>query len=132
MLDFVRTGKMNANSIIETIKEKWLNIIIATILVGIIVFVCTLLFVIPGIIMALAYSFVIYLIVDSDIFGVDALKKSREMMKGYKMDYFVFLLSFIGWFILGICTCGILYIWVMPYYYIANTIYYVKLKEKTK
>ena len=82
MLDFVRTGKMNANSIIETIKEKWLNIIIATILVGIIVFVCTLLFVIPGIIMALAYSFVIYLIVDSDIFGLDALKKSREMMKG--------------------------------------------------
>ena len=132
VLNFVRTGKMDANDIINTIKEKWLNILIADILVGLIVFVCALLFVIPGIIMSLAYSFVIYLIIDSDVSGTDALKKSREMMKGYKMDYFVFLLSFIGWFLLSMCTCGILLIWVMPYYYVANTIYYEKLKEKTK
>ncbi len=132
ILNFVRTGKFETNDIINTIKEKWINLLIADILMGVIITACTLLFIIPGIIMALAYSFVTYLIIDTDIEGKDALTKSREMMKGYKADYFVFIFSFIGWFILGACTCGILLIWVMPYYYIANTIYYEKLKEKTK
>ncbi|MBR3161500.1 MAG: DUF975 family protein [Bacilli bacterium] len=132
VLNFVRTGKMNANDIITTIKEKWLNLLISYILMGVIIFACSLLLVIPGLIMALAYSFVTYLVIDSDVSGTDALKKGREMMKGYKMDYFVFLLSFFGWFLLGVCTCGIGLIWVLPYYYVANTIYYEKLKEKTK
>ncbi len=132
LLDFVRTGKMDANVIINTIKEKWINIIIAEILVGLIVGVGFLCLIIPGIILALGYTIVNYLIVDSDISGADALKKSREMMKGYKMDYFVFVLSFFGWFLLSGLTFGLLLIWVVPYYYVANTIFYEKLKEKNK
>ena len=131
VLSFVRTGKMDANDIINTIKEKWLNLLIAYLVGGFIIIVCSLL-IIPGIIMGLAYSFITYLIIDSDISGIDSLKKSREMMKGYKMDYFVFMLSFLGWFVLSIFTCCILFIWVIPYFYVANSIYYEKLKENTK
>ena len=130
LLNFVRSGKFNTNDIINTIKEKWLNILIAEILVGVIVFLCTLLFVIPGIIMGLAYSFAIYLVVDKDIAGNDSLKESREMMKGYKWDYFVFGLSFIGWILLVPFTLGILLIWLVPYINVANALYYEKLKEK--
>lgn len=132
LLNFVRTNKFDTNEIINTVKEKWLNIIIATILVGIIVGIGIVFCIVPGIILSLAYTFVTLLIIDSDISGVDALKKSREMMKGYKLDYFVFTLSFLGWYILSIFTFGILLIWVIPYFNVANTIYYEKLKEKTK
>ena len=130
LLNFVRTGKFDSNAILNTIKEKWLNILIAEILVGVIVGLCTLLLVVPGIIMALAYTFAMYLVVDKDVAGNESLKASREMMNGYKWDYFVFELSFIGWIILGIFTLGILYIWLVPYMQVASALYYEKLLEK--
>lgn len=130
VLNFVRTGKFEFNDILDTIKSKWLNILIATILVSIIVGLCTLAFVIPGIIMSLAYAMVYLLVIDTDVSGSDALKKSREMMKGYKGNYFVFLLSFIGWIILTPFTLGLLLIWLLPYMTVAEILYYDKLKAK--
>ena len=132
LLTFVRTGKFDTGVIIDTIKEKWLNILIAEILVGIIVFACTLLFVVPGIIMGLAYTFAIYLVVDKDVAGNDSLKESREMMKGYKWDYFVFELSFIGWILLIPFTLGLICIWLIPYMNVASTLYYENLQKKLK
>ena len=132
VLNFVRDGKMDYNDILNCIKEKWLNILVAELLVGILIFLASLLFVIPGIILALAYSMVTYLVVDTELSSVDAMKKSREMMKGYKWDYFVFELSFIGWIILGIFTLGILYIWLIPYMQVASVLYYEKLLAKQK
>ena len=129
LLTFVRTGKFDTNVIINTIKDKWLNILLAEILVYVVVFACTLLFIIPGIIMGLAYTFAIYLVVDTDVAGNDSLKMSREMMNGHKWDYFVFELSFVGWIILGVFTLGILYVWLIPYMNVASTLYYEKLKS---
>ena len=130
ILNFVRTGKFEVNDIVDTVKSKWVNILIANILTSIIIALCTVAFVIPGIIMAIAYTFVNYLIIDTDVAGADSLKKSREMMKGYKWDYFVFDLSFIGWYLLIPCTLGLILIWLYPYVTTANAIYYDKLKEK--
>jgi len=132
LLTFVRTGKFNRNEIIDTIKEKWVNILIAELLAGIIVGVGFMLLVVPGIIIGLAFTFVIYLVVDTNIAGNDALGESYKMMKGYKWDYFVFELSFIGWFILGLFTCGILYIWLIPYMMVTVTLTYESLKKVTK
>lgn len=130
ILDFVRTGKFDANTIIETIKKKWLNILIAEAIAYVLIFVGSLLFVIPGIIAIFCYAFVGYVVIDNDISGIDALKKSREMIKGYKWDYFVFGLSFIGWALLVPFTLGLLLIWLLPYMLTAMAIYYDKLKEK--
>ena len=132
MLTFVRTGKFETNVIIDTVKEKWLNILIAEILVGVIVTVCALFLVVPGIIMGLAYSFAIYLVVDKDVAGNDSLKESREMMKGYKWDYFVFELSFIGWILLIPITLGLICIWLIPYMNTASVLYYENLQKKIK
>ena len=132
VLGFVRTGKFDTNTIIETIKKKWGNILIANILVSIIVGLCYCLFIIPGIIMTLAYAFVDYLVVDTDVTGNDALKESREMMKGYKWNYFVFGLSFLGWILLVPFTLGILLIWLYPYMTVATAIYYERLKGTKK
>lgn len=127
VLKFVRTGKAEFSDITKTVKEKWIDILVASVLVGLIVFACSLLFVVPGIIMALAYSFVLYLVVDKGLKGKEALKKSRAMMKGYKWNYFVFGLSFIGWVLLVPFTLGILLIWLIPYITIASALYYEEL-----
>jgi len=132
IMNFVRTGQFDFKDIVDCFKEKWLNILVSSVLTYIVVFVCSMIFVIPGIIMALAYSMVAYVVVDSDLNGVDSMKKSRAMMKGYKGNYFVFGLSFIGWALLVPFTFGILLIWLVPYMTIADCIYYEKLKEITK
>ena len=132
ILNFVRNGKFDTNDIINCVKEKWVDLLVASILVYVIVFLCTLLFVVPGIIMGFAYAMVTYIIIDSDTKGSDSLKKSREMMKGYKWNYFVFYLSFLGWILLTPFTLGILLIWLFPYMTVADAIYYDELKKLKK
>ncbi|MBQ8892221.1 MAG: DUF975 family protein [Bacilli bacterium] len=130
LINFVRNGKVESNDMINCIKEKWLQIVITELLMGIIIGIASILLVIPGIIAALGLSMATYLVVDTELSGVDSLKKSWEIMKGYKLDYFVFDLSFIGWALLTPFTLGLLLIWLAPYMSVADTIYYDKLKEK--
>ena len=130
LLEFVRTGTSTFNTIIDCVKKNWLRILLVSILVGVFTFLWSLLFIIPGIIAALSYSMATYLIVDTDLDANDAIKESKRMMKGYKWDYFVFGLSFIGWIMLVPLTFGILYIWLLPYMYVSMAIYYEKLKAK--
>ena len=75
-----------------------------------------ILLVVPGIIKGLAYSMYPYVLRDEPDLSVwQTLKKSEAIMKGYKGKLFLLYLSFIGWFILGAFTFGILYIWLTPY-----------------
>ena len=129
LLDFVRKGSFDAKVIIETVKKKWLNILIASVVMGVIIFVGLILFVIPGIILAFTFAMVLYLIIDEDIEPMEALKKSKDMMKGHKFEYFVFGLSFIGWFLLVPFTLGLLLIWLVPYINVATMLYYDNLKK---
>lgn len=62
---------------------------------------------VPGIILALGVGLYNMLIVDQDMAGVDALKKSWEMTKGHKLNIFLFGLIGIGVFIAGALACGI-------------------------
>lgn len=76
----------------------------------------TILLVVPGIIKGLAYSMYPYVLRDEPDLSVwQTLKKSEAIMKGYKGKLFLMYLSFVGWFILGAFTFGILYIWLTPY-----------------
>lgn len=75
-----------------------------------------ILLIVPGIIKGLAYSMYPYVLRDEPDLSVwQTLKKSEAIMKGYKGKLFLMYLSFIGWFILGAFTFGILYIWLTPY-----------------
>jgi len=104
-------------------------IILSALLSSIIVTCGYFLFIIPGIIWALSYSLVNYLLADG-VTGSpkEILKKSKDMMNGYKMDLFLLNLSFIGWFILGMFTLGILYIWLIPYMAFAEIEFYERIK----
>jgi len=74
------------------------------------------LLIIPGIIRGIAYSQVMFILAKNPSMApMYALKKSREMMDGHKMDYFILNLSFIGWSLLCILTFGIGFLWLIPY-----------------
>ena len=59
------------------------------------------------------------------------IRASRQMMKGYKGKRFVLDLTFIGWYLLTAITLGIASIYVYPYVYTAQTLFYeAVLKEQ--
>ncbi|MCL1787763.1 MAG: DUF975 family protein [Defluviitaleaceae bacterium] len=95
-------------------------------------FLWMLLLFIPGIIKNIAYSMTPFILADCpNVPARDALKLSMRMTHGYKMDLFVMFLSFIGWHLLSILTCGILsLVFVNPYLYSTHAGYYVELKKR--
>ncbi|MBQ9538124.1 MAG: DUF975 family protein [Treponema sp.] len=93
------------------------------------VFLWSLLFFIPGIVKAYAYSQIFFIIAENPKIGVrKAMKISIEITRGYKGDLFIMDLSFIGWEILTGLTGGLLYLYVMPYMQMSKTNAYKMLK----
>ncbi|HOA11345.1 MAG: hypothetical protein BWX57_00624 [Tenericutes bacterium ADurb.Bin024] len=107
-----------------------LKVIAVYFLTMLIVMVGTMLFIIPGIIFYMMYVQAYRIMIEKPEIGImDALRESKEMMNGYKMDYFVFQLSFIGHFLLIMITFGLWVIYLMPYFVVADTNYYLHLKQ---
>ena len=97
--------------------KVWTKALVARILRGIYIFLWSLLFIIPGIIATYSYSMVHYVMADHpDMTASEALRESKEIMKGNKWRLFCLALSFIGWEILAVIfTFGIGLLWVVPY-----------------
>ena len=95
------------------------------------VFLWTMLFWIPGLIKAYAYSECPYILANyTDVEAKEALNLSKRITAGHKWELFVFDLSFIGWHLLSILTFGLLEIfYVAPYYATAHAGYLGELIE---
>jgi uncharacterized membrane protein len=101
-----------------------LLIMILTLLIGIVTLG------IGTIILAYAYCMVPYLLYDYPELSVrEAMKISREMMRGHKWELFVLDLTFIGWIILSIFTLGLGVLFVEPYQQAARSAFYEDLKR---
>ena len=121
------------NARLEQIFEGFKNygtVLGAYLLMVLFIFLWMLLLIIPGIIAAIAYSQTFYILAEDDaISSMDALKKSKEMMDGYKWKYFCLGLRFIGWALLCILTLGIGFLWLSPYIQISYAKFYEDLKN---
>ncbi|MDW2885155.1 DUF975 family protein [Exiguobacterium artemiae] len=88
-----------------------------------------LLFIIPGIIKSFSYLMTFYILRDEPSIGIlDAITRSRQMMDGHKMEAFMLVLSFIGWFLLGLITIGIAFLWVGPYFSVTLAKFYDRIR----
>ena len=106
----------------------WFGFIAISFLVALFVSLWSLLLIIPGIIASYSYKLVYNVKLDNpDMSSLEVLRKSKELMRGHRLDFFVLELSFIGWIILGACTFGILYIWLIPYMTVTECNFYNKL-----
>ncbi len=128
-LNFVRGNEVKVEDLFRYYSKIW-PIFVLTFLIGLFTGLWTLLFIIPGIIAALSYSMSSYIFVDNpDMNATDIISESKRLMTGYKWDYFVFSLSFIGWGLLVGVTFGIAIIYVGPYMSVAQVMYYEELKK---
>ncbi len=97
----------------------------AYLLMVLFVFLWTLLFIIPGYIAIYAYSQTFYIIAeDNNIGPLEAIRKSKEMMRGNKWKRFCLDLRFIGWMLLCLLTFGIGFLWLVPYVFISQAKFY--------
>lgn len=110
------------------------NAILLEILTTFFTFLWLLLLIVPGIIKALSYSMAPFILAENDclITPTEAIHESMRIMEGHKSDLFVLTLSFIGWWLLSIITCGVALIYVAPYYRATLTEFYNSIKDGPK
>lgn len=121
---------MTANMFRDTFRGYWKNVL-GMFLMVLYVFLWTLLLIVPGLIMGIAYGMTPYILKDCpELSANQAIKLSRKMMKGHKWEYFWLQLSFIGWIILGFLTLGIGYLWLIPYILTTQAAFYQKIKKQ--
>lgn len=93
----------------------------------------SLLLVIPGIIKSIEYAMTPFIIADEPELGCnEAIEKSMAMMQGHRWQLFKMYLGMIGWMILGVFTCYIAWLWIIPYYQTAYAKFYLALKEEAR
>jgi uncharacterized membrane protein len=89
---------------------------LAMILVTIFTLLWMLLLIIPGIIASFRYALTFFVLADNpEMSAMEAINQSKELMKGNKWKLFCLGCRFIGWILLGMLTCGIGLLWVLPY-----------------
>ncbi|WP_162261172.1 DUF975 family protein [Liquorilactobacillus aquaticus] len=115
-------------------REYVIGTIIISLLQTLLIFLWTLLLIIPGIIKSISYSQAIYIYRDqldagNKIKYRDAITQSRMLMTNHKMEYFLLQLSFIGYWFLTFITGGLAGLWTMPYYQLTMANYYVNLTK---
>lgn len=104
----------------------------ATFFQGLFIFLWSLLFYIPGIIATFRYSMTYFILADNPgMKGIDAIRKSKQMMVGHKWELFCLGFSFFWWFLLCGITFGIAYIYVAPYMFATFAEFYESLKNES-
>lgn len=111
-------------------KNGYGHIALVMFLRGLFISLWTLLLVVPGIIKSYEYMMIPYILAENpDMDRQEVFAMSKKMMTGNKWNAFVLDLSFIGWGIVALCTCGIAGIfYVSPYIYLTKAELYKTLK----
>lgn len=83
---------------------------------------------VPAVIVGEGLSLTPYLVADEGLSGMNAIRRSWELMRGHKWERFVLELSFFGWGLLTVLTWGIVGIfYVNPYMNVTYAGYYREL-----
>jgi|GEM_PF-55668 uncharacterized membrane protein len=102
-------------------------------LTGLFIFLWALLLIIPGIIAAYSYAMTPYILLENPEMPVlDAISRSKVMMRGNKGRLFCLEISFIGWALLCLITCGIGVLWLYPYMSAARAAFFNEVSGKNR
>ncbi|GIP45613.1 membrane protein [Paenibacillus sp. J45TS6] len=132
-ISLVRKEKAQIRNIFKIYQDGRLTLKLIWTYIVMIFFILlwTLLLIVPGIIKSISYSQTLYILRDHPEYSAtQAITESRRLMDGYKWKYVLFLLSFIGWFLLTAVTFGLAWFFVGPYFSAAQAVFYDELKEQ--
>ncbi|MCX7714622.1 MAG: DUF975 family protein [Clostridia bacterium] len=92
--------------------------------------IAVLVFMVPFFWIFMNYSLTFFILAENDsISALEALKKSRLMMKGRKWHYINLVVSFIPWIFLSFITFGIGLIFLEIYFMVTMTCLYINIKN---
>ena len=98
--------------------KPYLHNVWGMLLMFLLIFLWSLLLIIPGIIKTYSYAMTPYILQENpELTASEAIHRSRLQ------------LSFIGWAFLSILTFGIGFLWLQPYYYTAQAAFYEEVKS---
>lgn len=127
-LKLARNQESTFTELFSGFRYFWKNFVLNFFIV-IFTFLWFLLLIIPGIIAILRYSMAYYIMNDNpELKPLEAIELSKKMMYGHKGRLFFLWLSFFGWFLLGIITLGIGFLYATPYYNATKTNFYEDIK----
>lgn len=94
---------------LSTMLEGWdkVQVLVATILVGIATFIGIVLCVIPGIVVAVLCAFTTAFVVDKKLGAVDAIKASIDLVRNNAASVIVWILLAIMCLVVGAIACGV-------------------------
>ena len=88
-------------------------------------FLCSLLLVITGIVAGFSYAMTPFILAEHpEMTAREAIRASKQMMKGNKWELFCLHVSFFGWHVLCALSFNIGYIWLNPYMNAAYAAFY--------
>lgn len=129
LLNVVRGSDVQLDTMGEGFKDYG-RILGTMLLSSVYQFLWMLLLIVPGIIKGYSYALTPYLLKDHPELKFNAaIEESMRLMSGNKMRLFLLDLSFIGWFLLGIITFGIAFLWITPYWNTARAAFYEDLMK---
>lgn len=103
----------------------WKTAVAARLLQTLIVFLLSLLLIIPGVIAAYSFAMTEYVLAEHpELSAREAIRRSREIMAGNRWRFFCLGMSFIGWALLAGLTFGIGNLFLNPYMQAANAAFY--------
>ena len=128
-LNHLRGFSPNWKSVYQEGFDRYGDYLLVGFVTGLIIGIWSLFLIVPGIIAALSYSQVYYVLHDNPQVSCKRAREiSSALTDGCKWDLFVLELSFIGWWLLVALTAGIAFIYVWPYYQTTKAMYYENLK----
>lgn len=111
------------------------GVILLSLLFNIFTSLWMILFIIPGVVKAYAYSQCYFIYYDQiQQTGkkpkvLDTITASRHLMNGQKGRLLWLDVTFFGWYILTVVTFGIAYLWVAPYVSVTRAAFYEDLQK---
>lgn len=139
-LDWIRNGKIEDDwfkQIWQVFADHRLAGKVIRVFFALIIFngLWGMIFVIPGWIKSFEYSQALLIMKDhydngENVTARQCLKESSLLMDGYKEDFCIFQLSYIGWQVLGMLPLFIGMLWVAPYMELGMVIFYNDLSQK--
>lgn len=129
MLNLHRKDRIDINDLFSGFNNFG-NALVLGVLTAVFTALWSLLFVVPGIIASYSYSMAPYILIDHpEMSGNEAIKASKELMRGNKWRLFCLDFSYIGWILLCCLTFGILTLWVSPSMYASRAAFYEEIRK---
>lgn len=138
-LRFVRRESVTVVDVLSIYKErkKLIKAGVAYLMITLFTMLWSLLLVVPGIIAFYSYMLTFFILEDEpELTAIEAIRKSKKLMKGHRAELMWLFCRFMGWsllymvavvFTFGIGAVGAL--WLMPYMMTSFTEFYEKVKR---